>query len=320
MEDIFHFNSGKEAVPERVWKGDKVSWRSSMGDTPRKGLVDITNLQQKPRGSNPSERSQFISGPAEEQIDQLLKEKMALMKQIADRNKIIELSAVELQKLRVNFQKAQLQNFHLAQANSQMLAELNAGKEKLKELRHELGCVKSLLTFKDLELEDKKKAKVHQRTGDEMQTTKCKEVRESSDADNHNDKPCSSKSKRLSKVAVASTFKDAVTTEKAENRRRSLRRQSSGFKTEKQESTEDLFEIDDTKFPVCPQLDDGKSSDVSTPLASTILGNHTENTNTDGSSAHEIRRSSLGRPLRQAAGKIQSYKEMSLKKKMRREV
>jgi hypothetical protein len=37
-------------------------------------------------------------------------------------SKIIELSGIELQKLRINLQKIQQQNLQLAQANSQMLA------------------------------------------------------------------------------------------------------------------------------------------------------------------------------------------------------
>lgn len=37
-------------------------------------------------------------------------------------SKIIELSVIELRKLRVNLQKTQLQNWNLAQANSQMIA------------------------------------------------------------------------------------------------------------------------------------------------------------------------------------------------------
>jgi translation initiation factor RLI1 len=37
-------------------------------------------------------------------------------------SKVIELSGMELQKLRINLQKMQQQNFQLAQANSQMLA------------------------------------------------------------------------------------------------------------------------------------------------------------------------------------------------------
>ncbi|GAB4854999.1 hypothetical protein Ancab_023586 [Ancistrocladus abbreviatus] len=344
MEDIFLSSGGNDAIPEVKRKGGKVLWRSSVGGTPSKGLINITNLPQKPRLSNPSDKSQFISVAAEERIDQLLKERMALMKQIADRNKIIELSGVELQNLRVNFQKAQLQNFHLAQANSQILAELNAGKDKLKELRHELGCVRSMLTFKNLELQEKKKARVHQETGDE--TTKPDEAGESSQADNHGGKPSSSKGRRLSKVEVPSTVKGVATREKAEDRRHSLRRQSSRFKTEEQESSEelfqnrrrslrtqsqfsiaaeqecagDLFEIDDTQFTASPQLNDRKHGDFTIPMASPVPSYDTEKTNANGSVTHEIRRSSLGRPLRLAVCKVQSYREMSLNKKMRREV
>ncbi|KAJ6773037.1 SHUGOSHIN 2 [Salix koriyanagi] len=56
---------------------------------------------------------------------------MALTKLVADRNKIIELSAIELKKLRINYQQLKQQNLQLAHTNSQMLAELNAGKDKM---------------------------------------------------------------------------------------------------------------------------------------------------------------------------------------------
>ncbi|GMG99443.1 hypothetical protein Nepgr_001283 [Nepenthes gracilis] len=303
MEDIFVFNTGNDAIPGTS-EGDKELWRSSVGGTPRKGLLDITNLpSQKPRLSNLADKSKSVSVATKEPIDRLLKEKLALMKQIADRNKIIELSGIELQKLRVNLQKAQQQNCQLAQANSEMLAELNTGKDKLKELRHNLGCMKSLLIVKNLELQEKKNAIKHRQAvvkASKIQTTKS-EAGESS----HDDNNCSKTCRQVSKVAFIAN--GAVTKEKAEDKRLNFK---------EPESTEDLFEMDDAKFPVCPQLNDGKHD--STPLASSGTDCDTEKENANESVAQGIRRSSLGRPLRRAAEKVQSYKEIPVNKKMRR--
>uniref|UniRef100_A0A452YC71 Shugoshin C-terminal domain-containing protein n=1 Tax=Aegilops tauschii subsp. strangulata TaxID=200361 RepID=A0A452YC71_AEGTS len=49
-------------------------------------------------------------------------------------------------------------NWQLAQANSQMLAELNLGKNRLKSLQHELTCSRAALKVKSSELEEAKKA------------------------------------------------------------------------------------------------------------------------------------------------------------------
>ncbi|XP_064958157.1 SHUGOSHIN 2-like [Musa acuminata AAA Group] len=61
-------------------------------------------------------------------------ENTALLKLHAEKNKIIELSSTELQKLQFELRKTSQQNWQLARANSHMLAELNLGKERLKVL------------------------------------------------------------------------------------------------------------------------------------------------------------------------------------------
>uniref|UniRef100_A0A452YC21 Uncharacterized protein n=1 Tax=Aegilops tauschii subsp. strangulata TaxID=200361 RepID=A0A452YC21_AEGTS len=57
-------------------------------------------------------------------IARLVKENSDLVKLLEERDKFIELSGAELQNLR-------LANWQLAQANSQMLAELNLGKNRV---------------------------------------------------------------------------------------------------------------------------------------------------------------------------------------------
>ncbi|KAL0752459.1 hypothetical protein Bca101_034462 [Brassica carinata] len=67
--------------------------------------------------------------------------------------KIIELSGVEIQKLRINLRNVQEKNLHLAQANSHMLAELNTNRDRLKLLQHELGCKNVLLEARKMQTE-----------------------------------------------------------------------------------------------------------------------------------------------------------------------
>lgn len=96
-----------------------------------------------------------------------------------------------------------------------------------------------------------------------------------------------------------------------------LKRQSARSKSVEPEQTEDLFEIYDAKFPVSPLLDD--SVHETSQMASSLSIKKEDEGNTAHSlEAQEIRRSSVGRPLRRAAEKIQSYKEISINVKMRR--
>ena len=78
--------------------------------------------------------------------------------------------------------------------------------------------------------------------------------------------------------------------------RRRLRRHSTTFKTHEHEPLENLFELEDAiKL---------SSSAVNTGESSTLR--------------NEAPRTSFGRPLRRAAEKVQSYKEIPLNVKMRR--
>ncbi|CAN8259851.1 unnamed protein product [Cochlearia groenlandica] len=55
------------------------------------------------------------------------------------------------------------------------------------------------------------------------------------------------------------------------------------------------------------------------PLVSTELKRESKKKPQDNEEAEEMRNTSVGRPLRQAAGKVKSYKEVSLREKMRRD-
>jgi hypothetical protein len=94
--------------------------------------------------------------------------------------------------------------------------------------------------------------------------------------------------------------------------RHSLRRQSALFKPENPEPSEDFFDVDDPKFEVSNICDDISES---LPTASSA----TSENNACAPGPQEVRRSSIGRPLRRSAVKVVSYKEVPLNVKMRRD-
>ncbi|CAD6226147.1 unnamed protein product [Miscanthus lutarioriparius] len=95
----------------------------------------------------------------------LVKENGKLMTLLNEKTKIIDLSRVEIYKLHLALQASKQQNLHLAQNNSQMLAEINAGKDRTKILQHELSCTTALLKVKGSELDRNKNAAKGQRKG-----------------------------------------------------------------------------------------------------------------------------------------------------------
>ncbi|KAL4292645.1 hypothetical protein HN51_042994 [Arachis hypogaea] len=113
--------------------------KTIIGSLMRKKLSDITNsshhLQEQQK---PPEDTASSNSADKDCIQQLLKERMTLLKLLAEKNKIIEWTKAEMQMLRGNVQKLQLQNWNLAQSNTHMLGELNLGRERIKALQHEL--------------------------------------------------------------------------------------------------------------------------------------------------------------------------------------
>lgn len=85
----------------------------------------------------------------------VLKENAKLAQLVAQKTKIIELSGVEINKLRVALHTTHQQNLHLAQAHSQITAELNQAKDRLKVLQHELACATAVLKVKASGIERK---------------------------------------------------------------------------------------------------------------------------------------------------------------------
>ncbi|XP_057954639.1 SHUGOSHIN 2 isoform X2 [Malania oleifera] len=284
-------------------RGEKVVKRSSFGSIVRKRLSDITNSQSQPKLHKQDEMPPVISSSEKDYIDQLLKENMALMKLLEDRDKLLELSGAELQKQRITLQKMQLQNWSLAQSNSHILAELNLGREKLKALQHELICKDALLKAKNLELEGEKEA-----------------ARESLGQANNDIKPHKPNRRRStrSRSMSPSASQHVSRKERIENKRPCLRRQSARFESQQHEPSEKLFEIEDVKFPAGHQIKNAMHKDGSTQLGSSIKKEERDKSCARRSETRESQRSSIGRPLRQAVGKVQSYKEIPVNIKMRR--
>ncbi|KAM3020508.1 hypothetical protein ACUV84_040508 [Puccinellia chinampoensis] len=88
-------------------------------------------------------------------VGDVLKENAKLRQLLAQKIKIIELSSIQNNNLRYALLTTRQQNLTLAQTNSQITAELNQGKYRLKVLQHELACTTSVLKLKGSGLERK---------------------------------------------------------------------------------------------------------------------------------------------------------------------
>nr|XP_009396185.1 PREDICTED: shugoshin-1-like isoform X5 [Musa acuminata subsp. malaccensis] len=228
----------------------------------RKRLSDITNTVSSGRagmmGADVDQgNSNVISCPSSKDcIVQLMKENTALLKLLAEKNKIIELSSTESQKLQFELQKTSQQNWQLARANSHMLAELNLGKDRLKVLQHELGCTLSILKLKTSELEEKEKLikELLNKIGSEVGSTRCEEVEANATQLANDKKICNPNKKRKLKQQplgpIALVHQVASEGKVDGRRRRSLRTKSSGLKSESCEFVNDLLKRDDGRSPM----------------------------------------------------------------------
>ncbi|KAF3454915.1 hypothetical protein FNV43_RR05363 [Rhamnella rubrinervis] len=298
-------------------KGERMAKRASFGSIMRKKLSDITNLQTT-KTTSQDEKLPEVCQCDKSYVDQLFKERITLMEAIAERNKIIELSGEELQKLRVSLQKLQLQNWNLAHSNSQMLTELHLGREKVKALQHELLCRDALLKARNLERQAKAEVnfqKVGSQAGEQA----------ASNVAGTEDKPCNQDRRRATRsrsTGSSSTCQKVEDKDRVGNKRRCLRRQSARFKSHERElePTENWFEIEDVKISLTESFGNSIcNNDDSTPLHfPTVKEEKEEASCASRSEAGEPRRSSIGRPLRKVKQKVQSYKEVPIKVKMRR--
>ncbi|KFK33921.1 hypothetical protein AALP_AA5G078000 [Arabis alpina] len=201
--------------------------RSSFSYKKRQSLSDITNSQ-----SQEELHLQDISLEPSEHVNRLMKENVALVKLLEERDKTIELSRYELRSLREGIHKLQLQNWSLAQSNTQFLAEINLSRNKVKALHHEVTCKSALLKVKCCE----------QEKGENTQP------RRSAVTTENMLKIADEESARLSvpnrRRFIRSKSLGASTPHKTEaTKRRQSRRKSAA-----QEVTDNLFEIEDLQL------------------------------------------------------------------------
>ncbi|KAJ6984095.1 SHUGOSHIN 2-like [Populus alba x Populus x berolinensis] len=316
-------------------KGERMAKRSSFGNIMRRRLSDITNTQAQHKLVGLMIEQSQISESNEDLINQLLQvkqEKEMLLKLVEERKypllcsfvwllgkKIMgnwrKLSGNKLRDLRMNYQKLQAQNWNLAQSNSQMLAELNLGREKLKALQHEIVCKEALLKAKNLGPQGKAEMNCQNVVSQEVE--KIEEEECVPGAANNDIKHCSRSRRRTARsrsMGPSTTNRQTVEKEKAETKRRCVRRQSAASRSQEREPAENLFEIEDVRFPVSNSSD--KSLKENGPTSSSITKEEICKPSNEAQVSH---RSSIGRPSRRAAEKVQSYKEVPLNVKMRRE-
>ncbi|KAL6497727.1 hypothetical protein OROHE_027052 [Orobanche hederae] len=213
----------------------------------RRTLADISNLPQKPRPLIQDNKLQSIPTTTKPYIEQLQKENMALVKMLGQRNKIIEQSGIELERLRLNLIKIQEQNQQLALSHTQMLLELNFAKDRLKALQHELGCKNGLL--KARKLKGGEACEIPCQSADaEVNLIKLPEEGETSTVAREEEKPRNTK-RRLRSQSFGSS-EPLQSEENDGNKRSSVRRQSARFNPVESKSAEHAK--DHTRFPEYP--------------------------------------------------------------------
>ncbi|KZV48033.1 hypothetical protein F511_21454 [Dorcoceras hygrometricum] len=116
----------------------------------------------------------------------------------------------------------------------------------------------------------------------------------------------SARSRSLGSSAVSIQYAEKETA--VASKRPRLRRQSGSSRIQIQESSENLFQIDDGKFPLSMTSNTGTH----------ILGSSSSCAKKEVISESNKSRTSFGRPSRRAAEKVQSYKEIPLNVKLRR--
>ncbi|PKA60845.1 hypothetical protein AXF42_Ash006479 [Apostasia shenzhenica] len=183
---------------------------------------------------------------------------------------------------------------------------------KLKVAQHELGCQSAALRAQTLELEElKEKFNKQDKLLSKFTSIQNKEIKpvESTANDachshlvSSHTKQCSANRKRTHRSRMLGPMPITSPTtrkEKDGNSRKTIRRKSVGLRAESCEPNEDLFEI---PLSLGGRDDrDSNDDDENLPRGDGVQG-----------------RRSIGRPLRKAAERVNSYKELPLKAKLRR--
>ncbi|XP_071711711.1 uncharacterized protein [Rutidosis leptorrhynchoides] len=313
--------SKNDVVFEDKAKVEKMA-KESIGNLGRKTLADVSNVPRKPSILNQDNKGRPSSATVKEYIEHLQKENAALVKLLADRNRIIELSGAEVLKLKITFQKMQQQNIKLAQSNSQMLAELNSSKDRLKDLQHQLGCKTALLIAKQKEMEGKRKMKTCEATeSKKLKVSGDKETGDCVSAEAVKDQTSNAEGREKLKSLLPSVRK-LQEQGTGDNGRLPARRQSARFKAEEPKPKEEEFHTDNVDVPACALSDDKMQEDDLNSFAISVKKDDKDNDPRPSVSNKSVQesssRSSILRPSRVAAKKVQSYKEIGLHVKLRR--
>ncbi|KAL1828013.1 hypothetical protein ACET3Z_006425 [Daucus carota] len=345
-EGLVLLNSGNNII--LAGENEHMVQRSTVAsrNMERKGLRNITNLPQQFMPSIRDEKSKLKVACTEECINKL-KENANLLNLLADKDKIIELDGIELQKLKSELHQVQQQNVALAQSNTQLLAELNSRKDRLKLMQHELGCKQGLLVAKKVELE--------------VKMPKCKKTSKFLEVAK-DEVPC-----RINRKQPSKSWAPFIVKQLEDNRnemRLSVLSQSASFEYEDTKKVEDLLEVDSSRLSSDPLKDDITQEQIitsnlvdeedkkyckkslrvrrqsarfyseelksdddifevdTTRFSSSPQGNG-QNQHDDGRLVStnlvlNLERLSTGRPSRQVTNKVSSYKEVPLNTKMRR--
>ncbi|CAN6460566.1 unnamed protein product [Victoria cruziana] len=292
-------------------------------------LCDITNVTQNVKLTLRDDNKVSFSTTESEIIEKLRKENATMLRAIAERE-VIEIRSHDVQKLKESMVKVTQQNWQLAQSNSQLLAELNIGKDKLKLQQHEFGVMSGMLKAKILELKGQvKNMSDHaKRSSDSLKEPEPEKLK----LPNQNQR-------RQSRIPSQVSTGQVVTRVCTDSKRICVRRRSSIIKREEPQETEDqskkseLISQSDLQADDPMQQEDGSISSSSSSIegkCDKVVANETkvEEKEEKGESTTELnkpveeeppRRSSITRPARRASQKVTSYKEMSIKAKMRRD-
>ncbi|KAK9676614.1 hypothetical protein RND81_11G088600 [Saponaria officinalis] len=224
-----------------------MSKSSSFGSNVRKRLSDITNMHsvhKSPTKSHDHLLPVADDFTANNYVQHLLQENAVMIKLVQEKDKIIESNGLVLQKLRIDLHGTQLQNWYLAQSNTQMLAELNMCKDRLRALQHELACKDTLYKAMTLCLEDKAKMQQGKNSMLEGETKSEKnpvDLHKLANDNNMNKDSVTKRGRSLRSQSLGPADSQVAADEEiAENKRRCLRKQSVSLKPETQD---DLFEI-----------------------------------------------------------------------------
>ncbi|CAF1708198.1 unnamed protein product [Brassica napus] len=208
--------------------------RSSFSHKTPHSLSDITNSQSQDEFNH-----QETDLERSEQVNRLIKENVALVKLLEERDKTIELSRYELRNLREGIHKLKVQNWSLAQTNFQLLAVRYT---TVKALNPEVTCKNAFL--KATYCEQEKDENTQPRNAPAAQNVL-------KISDEESEKPSVPNRRRYIRgksIGASTAHKIEGEKEKSETKRRQLRRKSARVRSATQEVIDNLFEIEDLQL------------------------------------------------------------------------